>query len=266
MSSSNSSTRTVLAIAGVAVAATGVLSVAAGRSHSESAPAAATNVTSFAPPSVAPYTSPGSGSSSPAKGTAASGVGSVAESSGAAGSTATAAGAAGSAAAGTGKHASSGRETTAPKGSPSQVFVFNSAGQTIVNAGIMPIYVDSSGILAPPGGISGLLADRGWARPGYAGAAILAGHVTYDGMADTFFNLTKVVAGDKIIVRYDSGDQVTFVATKSAAKPKSTLSKDATVWDSGSATPVLRLITCDPSTPIKNGHFEGNWVVWASLA
>ena len=27
--------------------------------------------------------------------------------------------------------------------------------------------------------------------------------------------------------------------------------------------PVLRLITCDPETPINQGHYEGNWVVWA---
>lgn len=167
---------------------------------------------------------------------------------------------------GGGSHASVGHETAAPKGSPKTVYVFNSAGQTIVNAPIIPIFVDASGVLAPPGGVSGYLADNGWALPGYAGAAILAGHVTYNGDADTFFNLTKVVPGNKIIVRYSSGDQVTFVATRSAGKPKSTLSKDGTVWDSSSPTPVLRLITCDPRTPIKNGHFEGNWVVWANLA
>lgn len=146
------------------------------------------------------------------------------------------------------------------------MFVFNAAGTTIVNASLTPIFVDSQGVLAPPGGVAGFLNNRGWALPGYKGAAILAGHVTYGGVPDTFYNLTQVVPGDKIIIRYSSGDQVTFVATKSAGKPKSTLSKDGTVWASGSPTPVLRLITCDPKTPIKNGHFEGNWVVWANLA
>ncbi|KYH46269.1 hypothetical protein AZH51_11695 [Branchiibius sp. NY16-3462-2] len=160
----------------------------------------------------------------------------------------------------------SGHNTAAPQGSPTRVFVFNTAGTTIVNASLIPIFVDPQGILAPPGGVAGYLNDRGWALPGYRGASILAGHVTYGGIPDSFYNLPQVVPGDKIIVRYSSGDQVTFVATKSAGKPKSTLSKDGTVWDSGSATPVLRLITCDPKTPIKNGHFEGNWVVWANLA
>ncbi|WP_146202452.1 class F sortase [Branchiibius hedensis] len=160
----------------------------------------------------------------------------------------------------------SGHNSAAPQGTPTQVFVFNAAGATIVNAQLTAIFVDSQGVLAPPGGVAGVLNNRGWAMPGYRGAAILAGHVTYGGVPDTFYNLPEVVPGDKIIVRYSSGDQVTFVATKSAAKPKSTLSKDGTVWDSGSPTPVLRLITCDPKTPIKNGHFEGNWVVWANLA
>ncbi|MFC6712706.1 class F sortase [Branchiibius cervicis] len=259
MSSSNTRKRGFLAVAGATLAAAGLVSAAAGCSQSESA-TPGTTLGSVAPPSIAQYVPPTTSSAPTASSPAAS--------SPAAGSKPSATGSAssgGSAVHGSGA-AVSGHNSATPQGTPTEVFVFNAAGKTIVNASLMPIFVDPQGILAPPGGVAGVLSDRGWAMPGYQGAAILAGHVTYGGVPDTFYNLPEVVPGNKIIVRYSSGDQVTFVTTKSAAKPKSTLSKDGSVWDNASPTPVLRLITCDPKTPIKDGHFEGNWVVWANLS
>ena len=55
-----------------------------------------------------------------------------------------------------------------------------------------------------------------------------------------------------------------FVVTRSAAVPKKATPKDDTIWDAGNPRPLLRLITCDPTTPVKGGHYVGNWVVWAS--
>ena len=51
--------------------------------------------------------------------------------------------------------------------------------------------------------------------------------------------------------------------TRSAAVPKKQTPKDDTIWDAGNPRPLLRLITCDPTTPVKGGHYVGNWVVWA---
>ena len=45
--------------------------------------------------------------------------------------------------------------------------------------------------------------------------------------------------------------------------PKKETPKDDSIWDAGNPRPLLRLITCDPTTPVKGGHYVGNWVVWA---
>ncbi|GAB3587920.1 hypothetical protein GCM10027579_26280 [Calidifontibacter terrae] len=131
---------------------------------------------------------------------------------------------------------------------------------------MQPTYLDSKGVLAPPSGTAGWYAEQGWALPGKTGAAILVGHVTYNNRPDTFYNLLQVTSGNKIIVAYNSGQQVEFTATASRAVSKAQVPKDGTIWAASSKTPVLRLITCDPNTPIKGGHFEGNWVVWANPA
>ena len=153
-----------------------------------------------------------------------------------------------------------------PTGSPSRVYVIRAGGATIVDAPLTPTYVDAHGILAPPPRIAGWYANTGWAMPGYAGAAILVGHITYAGAPDTFFRLPRTAPGDSIVVRYSSGQQTVFTVTRSAAESKAAVPKDGTIWDASSKTPLLRLITCDPTTPVKNGHFEGNWVVWARPA
>lgn len=153
---------------------------------------------------------------------------------------------------------------TNPKGSPTRVYVFNSAGKTIVNASLIPTYLDAQSVLAPPAGTAGWYAERGWALPGKKGASILVGHVSWNGVPDTFYNLSQVRSGDRIIVSYSSGDEVSFTANRSQGMSKAAVPKDTSIWAAGSPSPVLRLITCDRTTPIRGGHFEGNWVVWAT--
>ncbi|MBC9956392.1 class F sortase [Yimella sp. cx-51] len=170
------------------------------------------------------------------------------------------------AATGSGTTGSTGKTVTTPTGSPTRVYVFDGAGRTIVNAPLIPTYLDSKGVLEPPGGTAGWYAERGWALPGHRGAAILVGHVTNAGVPDTFYNLVKVTPGNKIIVAYSSGQQVSFTATGSRGMSKEAVPKDRSIWASGSPSPVLRLITCDPATPTVNGHLKGNWVVWANLS
>jgi hypothetical protein len=48
--------------------------------------------------------------------------------------------------------------------------------------------------------------------------------------------------------------------------PKAQVPKEDTIWDSADPHPLLRLITCDPNTPLNGGHYVGHWVVWADLA
>lgn len=161
-----------------------------------------------------------------------------------------------------------GPSTVRPDGKPQRVVVVSGGGRVLVDATLVPDRLDADGVLAPPFGVAGWYAEPGWAKPGWPGAAILAGHINRRSPSlqlDTFGRLPQVRAGDRITVVYSSGDTVTFVATKSRALSKKAVPKDDTIWDAHNPKPILRLITCDPTTPVKGGHYEGNWVVWASL-
>ncbi|HZB66078.1 MAG TPA: class F sortase [Ornithinibacter sp.] len=138
-------------------------------------------------------------------------------------------------------------------------------GDKLVNAALVPTGLDTHGILAPPPGVAGWYDERGWPKPGFPGASILAGHInTRRNGPDTFAHLPQVRAGAVVTVRYSSGDEVDFVVTRSAPVPKTQVPKDDSIWDAANRRPLLRLITCDPTTPVKGGHYVGNWVVWAS--
>ncbi|WP_353952673.1 class F sortase [Knoellia sp. S7-12] len=162
-----------------------------------------------------------------------------------------------------------GPSTVKPKGDPKRVVVVSTTGRTLVDADLVPSRLDAKGVLAPPFGVAGWYAEKGWARPGWPGASILAGHInrrSHEIELDTFGHLTKVRSGDKITVVYTSGQTVSFTATKSQALSKKAVPKDDSIWDASNPKPLLRLITCDPTTPVQGGHYKGNWVVWASLA
>ena len=73
----------------------------------------------------------------------------------------------------------------------------------------------------------------------------------------------QVKIGDVVTVTYGSGRTVKFKITKSEPASKKGVPQDDSIWDWDNPEPVLRLITCDPETPINQGHYEGNWVVWA---
>ncbi|KGN40163.1 class F sortase [Knoellia aerolata] len=162
-----------------------------------------------------------------------------------------------------------GPSTVRPKGEPKRVVVVSTSGRVLVDATLVPDRLDADGVLAPPFGVAGWYAETGWAKPGWPGASILAGHINRRSPSvrlDTFGHLTKVRPGDRITVVYSSGQSVTFAATRSQALSKKAVPRDDSIWDADNPQPVLRLITCDPTTPVKGGHYEGNWVVWASLA
>ena len=151
-----------------------------------------------------------------------------------------------------------------PQGQPKRVVVTALGGDELVDAKLVPAGLDDAGILAPPAGVAGWYDEKGWPKPGYPGASILAGHINTRATGpDTFARLPEVRPGARIRVTYSSGDEVDFVATRSAAVTKRETPKDDTIWDAGNPRPLLRLITCDPTTPVKGGHYVGNWVVWA---
>ena len=150
----------------------------------------------------------------------------------------------------------------APAGSPTRVQV-RSGGRDIVDASLEATLLDSEKVLAPPFGTAGWYAEPGWPKPGYQGASILVGHINHGSNPDVFWNLPQVKIGDVVTVTYGSGRTVKFKITKSEAASKKGVPQDDSIWDWDNPNPVLRLITCDPETPINQGHYEGNWVVWA---
>lgn len=242
----------VLAVAGVTTAAVGY-----GAGSSSAGPGSSYSVTPYSTASAAPTTSGPAGVGSSKRAATTPSASKPASPSTA--SSPPAAGApTGSAAAITG--------VARPSGSPSRVYVITGGGTTIVDASLTPTYVDSHGILAPAPKIAGWYANAGWAKPGYVGAAILVGHITFNGVPDTFYQLPRAAPGDSIVVRYTSGQQTVFTVTRSAAESKKAVPEDTSIWAASSPSPLLRLITCDPTTPVRNGHFQGNWVVWARPA
>ncbi len=152
--------------------------------------------------------------------------------------------------------------TLAPDGSPSRVLV-DSGGEELVDANLQATQLDSENVLAPPFGTAGWYAEPGWPKPGFAGASILVGHINHGSNPDVFWNLPKASAGDVVTVEYTSGEQVKFRVTRSEAASKSGVPDDDSIWDYDNPDPVLRMITCDPQTSFEDGHYEGNWVVWA---
>ena len=154
---------------------------------------------------------------------------------------------------------------SAPAGDPARVQVL-SGGRELVNASLQATYLDAQKVLAPPYGTAGWYAEPGWPKPGHRGASILVGHIDHRGQPDVFWNLPQVRAGDTVKVTYGSGKVVTFRITRSEAAGKTQVPTDDSIWDHDNLRPVLRLITCDPTTPLDGGHYQGNWVVWAEPA
>ncbi|HYN67653.1 MAG TPA: sortase [Ornithinibacter sp.] len=152
-----------------------------------------------------------------------------------------------------------------PQGKPRRVVVTTLGGAELVDATLVPSGLDEDGILAPPAGVAGWYDEKGWPKPGYPGASILAGHINTRATGpDTFAKLPQVRPGARVRVTYSSGDEVDFIVTRSKAVPKEQTPKDDSIWDADNPRPLLRLITCDPTTPVKGGHYVGNWVVWAA--
>lgn len=150
----------------------------------------------------------------------------------------------------------------APAGSPTRVQV-TSGGRELVDANLGATRLDAQKVLAPPFGTAGWYAEPGWPKPGHKGASILVGHINHGGNPDVFWNLPSVKLGDIVTVTYGSGSTVKFKITRSEPASKKGVPQDDSIWDWDNPKPVLRLITCDPGTPLSAGHYEGNWVVWA---
>jgi LPXTG-site transpeptidase (sortase) family protein len=101
-------------------------------------------------------------------------------------------------------------------------------------------------------------------KPGEAGSALITGHLDSAAGPGVFYNLRKLVAGDKIEVKRDDGKIVTYQVEKSESYPQDiTFPWNKVYTVSGAST--LRIITCDGTYNSQTGHYSRNLVVYAKL-
>ena len=102
--------------------------------------------------------------------------------------------------------------------------------------------------------------DRG-PQPGEPGPAVVVAHVDSKAKGpDVFKRLRELRAGDRVIVHYPDHD-TTFAVTAKEQAAKTELPADR-IWN-GSATPVLRLITCGGAFDRRAGSYLDNVIVYA---
>lgn len=161
-----------------------------------------------------------------------------------------------------------------PTGEPERITVEDPNGKVLIDTGIVREGLDNKGEFAGPFGTASLYSQGDyWANqlPGLPGPSIIGAHISRSGEPDVFYRLPKIDEGDLITVFYSSGDEVPFVATKSLAVDKNDavnteleIARD--IWLPSGDDSVIRLLTCDPSTPVVDGHYLGNWVVFGVRA
>jgi LPXTG-site transpeptidase (sortase) family protein len=129
-----------------------------------------------------------------------------------------------------------------------------------VDAPIVPVGLDAGGAMQTPG-----FGSAGWyepgPKPGEAGPAVVVAHVDSKANGpDVFFRLRELRPGDQVTVHYPSQARTFRVtATEQAAKTALPTGK---IW-TGTADPVLRLITCGGAFDRRAGSYLDNVIVYA---
>ena len=110
-------------------------------------------------------------------------------------------------------------------------------------------------------------ARAGWfshgAAPGALGPAVIAGHVTWDGVPAVFSRLGTMRAGDRVSVTRKDGKTAVFVVSKVARFSKSRFPSRAVYGPIDHAG--LRLITCGGSYDASRHRYLDNVIVFAKL-
>ena len=108
--------------------------------------------------------------------------------------------------------------------------------------------------------------DLGWytggPTPGAAGAAVVAGHVSYN-KPGVFYRLATLERGDTIEVERKDGRTAVFTVSGTRVYPKDEFPTDDVYGFVDRAA--LRLITCGGDYDAKTRHFDDNIVVYADM-
>jgi sortase (surface protein transpeptidase) len=127
----------------------------------------------------------------------------------------------------------------------------------------MELGLEEDGSLEVPPGAYPVGWYHGSARPGQQGAAVLAGHVDWEGEPGAFYGLRELVPGDTVDVERADGTVATFVVDRVETHPKDDFPSEAVYGRIDSAG--LRLITCGGAVDEETGQYLDNVVVFARL-
>lgn len=103
----------------------------------------------------------------------------------------------------------------------------------------------------------------GGVKPGAVGPAVIAGHVSWNGVKSVFFRLSEIAIGDQITVAQEDGSEVNFRVTRVEQHPKDEFPTLEVYGNT--ATPQLRLVTCGGDFNDSSGHFYDNIIVFAEM-
>jgi sortase (surface protein transpeptidase) len=110
-------------------------------------------------------------------------------------------------------------------------------------------------------------ADAGWftrgPTPGALGPAVIAGHVTWNGVHGVFYRLDTLRRGDQVTVTRNDGKTAVFTITRVAQFSKSRFPSKAVYGPIDHAG--LRLITCGGTYDAAGHTYLDNVVVFARL-
>lgn len=107
--------------------------------------------------------------------------------------------------------------------------------------------------------------DAAWYKlgpsPGEAGPAVIEGHVDTKSTVAVFYYLSRLQAGDRIVITRADGRAVTFSVDSLASYPKSNFPTQLVYGPTD--YPALRLVTCGGTFDRRAGSYLNNIVVFA---
>jgi LPXTG-site transpeptidase (sortase) family protein len=131
-----------------------------------------------------------------------------------------------------------------------------------LTSSLMKLGLTADGSLEVPPGATPAGWFTGAPTPGELGPAIVAGHISYNGIDGVFHDLHSLDTGDKVFVDRRDGKVATFRVTRIESFEKSKFPSELVYGNVDDAA--LRLITCD-NFNADTGAYRSNLVVFATL-
>lgn len=132
----------------------------------------------------------------------------------------------------------------------------------VSSATVRPVGVEPDGDMEIPAA-----SEVGWyrfgARPGEAGAAVLAAHIAYDGVDGVFRHLDDLRPGDGVTVGFDDGTTRRFVVDRVEQYDKAELPDEIFARE---GEPEVVLITCGGEFDSDERRYEDNVVAFTRPA